>query len=399
MELEGTRTPAWFKRCIPENRDTMGKRSRKTICLVAGARPNFMKIAPLLENWKERRDVFDPFLVHTGQHYDPLMSKIFFEDLGLPEPDVSLGVGSASHAVQTAKIMTAFEAVVKERRPDLVVVVGDVNSTVACGLTAAKLQIPVAHVEAGLRSGDRAMPEEINRILTDHLSDLLFTTCSDGDENLLREGIDSGKIHFVGNLMIESLIRRKERFSNSDIHRTLSLRPGGYVLVTLHRPSNVDDPAALKGLLQTLARIAEDAEVVFPVHPRTAGKIREFGLEPTTPGLRLIDPVGYIDFMALEMRARLVITDSGGIQEETTYFQVPCLTVRENTERPITMREGSNRLVGTDPEALLAAAGKVLAGDVPSGTIPKYWDEEVSARITRVLETSDLLRAQTGKDA
>ncbi|MBN2417083.1 UDP-N-acetylglucosamine 2-epimerase (non-hydrolyzing) [bacterium] len=356
-----------------------------TICLVAGARPNFMKIAPLLETLKTHPDTFHPFFIHTGQHYDAVMSRVFFEDLGLPEPDVYLGVGSAGHAVQTARIMTAFEPVVEERNPALVVVAGDVNSTIACGLVAAKCGVPLAHIEAGLRSRDRRMPEEINRILTDQLSELLFTTSREAGDNLRAEGVAASHIHFTGNLMIESLIRHRSRFEQSTVVRRSSLENGAYALVTLHRPSNVDDSAMLYAFARALARISRSLPVVFPVHPRTANRIEALGLGSAFGEVRLCEPCGYIDFMALQMNAAFVITDSGGIQEETTYFGVPCLTVRGSTERPVTVSEGTNILVGADPEALVRESEKILAGDVKQGTVPELWDSGVSGRIAQVL--------------
>lgn len=355
------------------------------ICLVAGARPNFMKIAPLLETLKTYPEMFQPVFIHTGQHYDEAMSRIFFTDLGLPEPDVYLGVGSASHAVQTANIMTAFEPIVNEQQPDLVVVVGDVNSTIACGLVAAKCGVPLAHIEAGLRSRDRRMPEEINRILTDQLSELLFTTSRKAGDNLRAEGVAASQIHFSGNLMIESLIRHRSKFAASTVMRRFSLTNGAYALVTLHRPSNVDDPAMLHKFAEALARISRRIPVLFPVHPRTAKQIETAGLADTFGDVLLTDPCGYIDFMALQMNAQFVITDSGGIQEETTFFHVPCLTVRNNTERPVTVEQGTNILVGADPAALMRESGKILDGNVKQGTVPEYWDADVSGRIVKVL--------------
>ena len=359
--------------------------SKPSICLVAGARPNFMKVAPLLTRIREQSSRLDAFLVHTGQHYDAAMSDVFFRDLGLPEPDVFLGVGSGSHAVQTAQIMMGFERVLLDHQPDMVLVVGDVNSTIAAGLVAAKMGIPLCHVEAGLRSGDRRMPEEINRILTDQLSDLLFTTSLDAHDHLAREGVALDKVHFVGNLMIESLIRHQRRFDATALLSSEGLQAGGYALVTLHRPSNVDDPVSLKGLWAMLERLSRELPVLFPVHPRTRKMAQAFGLTHNG-SLRLVDPVGYLEFMALQRDARLVLTDSGGIQEETTFFGVPCITVRENTERPVTITQGSNVLAGTDPEAVYAEAQKILAGKVKKGGIPDKWDDQVSRRIVDVLE-------------
>jgi UDP-N-acetylglucosamine 2-epimerase (non-hydrolysing) len=358
------------------------------IHLVAGARPNFMKIAPLHKALSGRPDRFTPVFVHTGQHYDAAMSDAFLRDLGLPDPDISLGVGSGSHAVQTSKIMTAYEQAVLKDRPDLVMVVGDVNSTIACALVATKLVIPVAHVEAGLRSFDRAMPEEINRVLTDHLSDLLFTTCEDGNVNLKKEGIPDSKIHLVGNMMIESIIQCMPRIEASDAVSRLGLKPGEYGLLTLHRPSNVDDEAMLKEILGAVMEISKRIPVVFPAHPRTQKQMKTFGIDPssTSGGLRVTEPMGYLDFLALQKTARLVLTDSGGVQEETTFFGVPCLTLRENTERPITVAEGTNRLVPLNHQAIREAAEEALDGKSRPGRVPALWDDGVAGRIVTVLD-------------
>lgn len=344
-----------------------------------------MKVAPLLKRIRAESSLLDAFLVHTGQHYDAAMSDVFFTDLGMPEPDVYLGVGSASHAVQTAQIMIEVETVVHERKPDMVLVVGDVNSTIAAGLVAAKLNIPLVHVEAGLRSGDRRMPEEINRILTDQLSDLLFTTSRDAHEHLAKEGIAAHKVHFTGNLMIESLVQHQHRFDAGTILTRHQLSKSNYVLVTLHRPSNVDNPESLKGLWAMLNRLAGTLPILFPIHPRTRKMAKLFNLSENE-GFRLCDPIGYLEFMALQRDAALVLTDSGGIQEETTFFGVPCITVRENTERPVTITEGSNVLAGTDPDKVYAEALKILAGDKKIGKIPELWDDKVSHRILKVLE-------------
>ncbi|MFP4054312.1 MAG: non-hydrolyzing UDP-N-acetylglucosamine 2-epimerase, partial [Phycisphaerae bacterium] len=305
---------------------------------VAGARPNFMKIAPLMEAFAAAGGV-EPILVHTGQHYDEKMSDLFFRQLGIPEPDVNLGVGSGSHAVQTAEVMKAFEPVVLEQRPDAVLVVGDVNSTIACGLVASKLHVPLVHVEAGLRSGDRRMPEEINRILTDAISDVLFCTEPAGVENLRAEGVPVERIHFVGNVMIDTLLRNRSKAEESTILQDIGLEAGGYAALTMHRPSNVDDPEILSALLGVLDEIQRELPIVFPAHPRTKNNLGRFGLSgrvEAMENLRIIEPVGYLDFLKLTASARVVLTDSGGIQEETTILQVPCLTMRESTERPIT---------------------------------------------------------------
>ena len=341
-----------------------------------------MKVAPILAQLR-RRGGMKQILVHTGQHYDAAMSDVFFRDLGMPDPDVHLGVGSGSHAHQTAKVMVEIEPVLLRERPDVAVVAGDVNSTVAVALVAAKMGIPVAHVEAGLRSRDWTMPEEINRVLTDRLSALLFTPSRDGDENLRQEGIDPGRIHFVGNVMIDSLHAALPRARERRIHQQLELGRGKYALATLHRPSNVDDPAALGRLLWALTEVAAQIPVVFPIHPRTRARLPRSGQD--APGLRLVEPLGYLDFLALIADAKLVMTDSGGIQEETTALGVPCLTLRENTERPVTVEVGTNQLVGTDPAKAVAAAREVLAGRARRGRIPELWDGRAAERVAEVL--------------
>jgi UDP-N-acetylglucosamine 2-epimerase (non-hydrolysing) len=360
----------------------------KKIILVAGARPNFMKVAPILEKMKAHPDLFQPLFVHTGQHYDDKMSKSFLEDLGMSEPDVYLGVGSASHAVQTAKVMIEFEKVVEREKPDLVLVVGDVNSTLACALVSAKRCISVAHVEAGLRSRDRTMPEEINRILTDQLSDILFTTCADANAHLEQEGIPQGKIHFVGNIMIESLIRHRKKIDQSSILGKMGLKSGQYALLTLHRPSNVDRIEPFKTIVSAIKEMSVQIPILFPVHPRTRLRIQEFNITETSTfdhRLILTEPLEYFDFLSLEKNARFVMTDSGGVQEETTFYRVPCLTIRENTERPITITEGTNTLVGIDAEKLLAESRAILKGNRKKGNIPPLWDEHVSGRIMQIL--------------
>lgn len=352
---------------------------------VVGARPNFMKAAPVMRALAGYEHVRQT-LVHTGQHYDANMSDVFFAQLGLPEPAVNLGVGSGSHAVQTAQIMLRFEAVVAERRPDWVVVYGDVNSTVAVALVCVKLLIPVAHVEAGLRSFDRTMPEEINRVLTDQIADLLFTPSADGDANLLREGVAATKIYRVGNVMIDTLVRLLP--AAAACWETERLRPWQdrpYVLVTLHRPANVDDPVMLGRLLTALAAIGRRLPVLFPVHPRTRQRLEDFGLGTTWPGLHFLEPLSYLEFLALQTRAKLVITDSGGIQEETTYLGIPCLTVRDNTERPITVEMGTNTLVGRDPARLQAEAYRILDGEVKTGCVPPLWDGRAGERVAAIL--------------
>jgi UDP-N-acetylglucosamine 2-epimerase (non-hydrolysing) len=316
------------------------------------------------------------------------MSDLFFRQLGIPEPDLNLGVGSASHAVQTAEIMKAFEPVVLEQRPDAVVVVGDVNSTIACGLVAVKLGVALVHVEAGLRSFDREMPEEVNRILTDAISDVLLCTEQSGVDNLRREGVAEERIFLVGNVMIDTLVRHRERAAASTIVTDLGLGAGGHAVLTLHRPSNVDDPAVLAGLLDALEVVQRELPVVFPAHPRTREKLSRFGLAARVAGmsgLRVIDPVGYLDFLRLMDTARLVLTDSGGIQEETTILGVPCLTLRENTERPATVELGTNQLVGQDPERILAGFRRVMQGRAAAGRVPPLWDGRAAERILKVL--------------
>ena len=346
---------------------------------VVGARPNFMKAAPVLRALAGRQNVKQT-LVHTGQHYDANMSDVFFTQLGIPEPDVNLRVGSGSHAQQTAEIMSRFEAIVLEKKPDIVLVYGDVNSTVAAALVCAKLQVKIGHVEAGLRSFDRTMPEEINRLMTDQLADLLFTPSEDGDINLRREGIAAEKIHCVGNVMIDSLIRllpAAERCNGNGL-------PARYALVTLHRPSNVDDGGILRNILESLLEINKDLHVVFPVHPRTRQRIADFGIDASK--LHLLDPLPYIEFLALQRRATVVITDSGGIQEETTYLGVPCLTLRNNTERPVTVECGTNAIIGQDGAKLRSELAKVLSGQKNSRKVPPLWDGRASERIADILE-------------
>ena len=359
----------------------------RKIINVAGARPNFMKIAPLMKAFKEDPDV-EAMLVHTGQHYDERMSDLFFRQLEIPEPDINLSVGSASHAVQTAEIMKAFEPVLAEEKPDAVLVVGDVNSTIACGLVAVKLGVKLVHVEAGLRSFDRSMPEEINRLLTDAISDFLFCTEQSGVENLHKEGVPEEKIFLVGNVMIDTLLRNKAKADASGILDQLGLAAGRFAVLTLHRPSNVDDPVVFSRLLDALEVVQRDLSVIFPVHPRTRNNIDRMGLMPRVQELgnfRMIDPVGYLDFLRLTSTARIVLTDSGGIQEETTILKVPCLTLRENTERPITATVGSNSIVGTDPEKILAAYREATNNSSRRYDTPPLWDGKAAQRITKIL--------------
>jgi len=355
---------------------------------IVGARPNFMKIAPIVREMRRRKDEFQPLIVHTGQHYDEAMSDSFFRDLGIPKPDFHLEVGSHSHAVQTAKIMTAFEPVVLQEKPDWVLVVGDVNSTIACALVCAKLGVKVAHVEAGLRSRDRAMPEEINRILTDAISDLLLTTSPDADENLKQEGVADDKIKFVGNVMIDSLFYNLEKSEESKTRENLDLVGKEYAVLTLHRPSNVDEKEVFSGLLEALISVSEKLSVIFPVHPRTRGNIEKFGFaeKVENSNIKLIEPLGYLDFMNLYSGAKLVLTDSGGLQEETTALSIPCLTLRENTERPITIELGTNILVGTNPEKIKQAAFEILeSSEKKDAKIPPLWDGKAAERICDAL--------------
>jgi UDP-N-acetylglucosamine 2-epimerase (non-hydrolysing) len=355
---------------------------RALVCNVVGARPNFMKMAPVVMEL-ERRGVSQR-LVHTGQHYDQAMSKVFFEELGMPQPDVYLGVGSGTHAQQTARVLTAIEEDCIRNTPALVVVAGDVNSTIASALAASKLGIAVAHVEAGLRSFDRAMPEELNRIVTDHLSELLFTTEESGNRNLHSEGIGDDKIRFVGNCMVDSLRRHEQQAVQKRPWESLSLPAEGYALVTLHRPSNVDSEPRLMDLLDLLSRIAERLPVLFPVHPRTRERIAHIRL-PTS--LRLLEPLPYITFLGLMARAKVVLTDSGGIQEETTALQVPCLTIRKNTERPSTVELGTNQLVGDDLDAVEGMIDRIVRGDWRKGVVPPLWDGQAAPRVVDGIQT------------
>lgn len=360
------------------------------LILVAGARPNFMKIAPLIKavrshnTKKNNTPKIDALLVHTGQHYDSYMSDIFFKDLGIPEPDINLGVGSGSHAEQTARIMLAFEPVCLKEKPDWVVVVGDVNSTLACSVVASKLGIKVAHVEAGLRSYDRSMPEEINRLVTDALADLLFTPSVDANINLKKEGIPAKNIKLVGNIMIDALLSRLPEAEKSRLPRRLHLTPREFIYVTLHRPSNVDRPEILSVIMRKLGKISKRIRVIFPVHPRTRKMLGEINFrDESYSQLMLIEPVGYTDSLWLAKYARLVLTDSGGLQEETTYFKTPCLTLRPNTERPITIKLGTNKLTKLDN--LESDIEEILSGKIKRGKIPKHWDGRTADRIIKHL--------------
>jgi UDP-N-acetylglucosamine 2-epimerase (non-hydrolysing) len=375
--------------------------NRLRIMSIVGARPNMMKIAPLLAELRLHKEI-EPILVHTGQHYDYSMSQVFFDQLHLPHPDYNLEVGSGKHYAQTGEIMRKFGELVEHDRPDMALVAGDVNSTFACALVASKEGIPIAHVEAGLRSFDRTMPEEINRILTDTLSDLLFTTEESANQNLSNEGVDPGKVFFVGNLMIDSLVQAMERSPASPLRSELGLNPRDYAVLTLHRPSNVDDPGQLARTLDAIAQVAQRIPIVFPAHPRTAQNIeaarREVGLRAVKtweggtiagPGLWMMPAASYLDFLDLIQHAVLVITDSGGVQEETTFLGVPCLTYRNTTERPITVSLGTNRVVGCDPHRLLANAFEVLENAGPDRSAllrPPLWDGQTAPRIVHILK-------------
>jgi UDP-N-acetylglucosamine 2-epimerase (non-hydrolysing) len=355
------------------------------VLAVVGARPNFVKIAPVLAALREYPYV-STTLVHTGQHYDARMSDAFFANLEIPRPDINLRVQPANAVSQIAEIMTRLEPVLERGRPDVVVVVGDVNSTVAAALASVKMGRSVAHVEAGLRSFDRSMPEEVNRVLTDAVSDLLFTTEPAANENLAREGVSQDKVHFVGNVMIDTLFRYREQACKSDLLERLRLERDGYAALTLHRPSNVDDEGTLAMLLDAMARIQAEIPVIFPVHPRTRRRLEALAtVLPAMPGLRLVDPLPYLDFLALMAHARCVLTDSGGIQEETTALGIPCLTLRNGTERPITVTCGTNRIVGTDPDAIYQSWRDVVEGKWPRGELPELWDGRAAGRIVRVL--------------
>lgn len=370
---------------------------------VVGARPNMMKIAPIAAEMHRHADL-QPVLVHTGQHYDFRMSQVFLEQLNMGDPDYNLQVGSGTHHAQTAQIMLSFGEIVQKDRPDMIVVAGDVNSTIACALVGAKELIPVAHIESGLRSFDRSMPEEINRLMTDAVADLLFTTEESANENLKREGIPAEKIFFTGNVMIDSLVGALENARRSPILGQLGLHPRQYAVLTLHRPSNVDAPDKFNATLRAIAQFAREIPVVFPVHPRSAARAQQFQINGMNTwdgkshiagrGVWTMPPVSYLDFLALVDSSKMVITDSGGIQEETTYLGVPCLTFRENTERPVTVTSGSNRLVGTDPEALVTEARKVLRDDVKSHRPPPpLWDGHAAQRIVAVIR--DFLARKT----
>lgn len=362
---------------------------------VVGARPNFMKMAPIIEAMNKQPGHISHLLVHTGQHYDERMSKSFFTDLGMPKPDIDLEVGSGTHAEQTARIMVEFEKVCMREKPDLVIVVGDVNSTMACTITAKKLGIQVAHVEAGLRSRDIEMPEEINRLCTDVLCDYLFTTDHLADRNLRAEGVNQEKIFLVGNVMIDTLLKHKELARNIGLIEQWRLQPKGYATLTLHRPSNVDDPAILSGILDALSEIGKQVPIIFPVHPRTRKMIEQFGFQryftsaDKPRGLWMTEPLGYLEFLHLNMNSMMIITDSGGLQEESTVLGVPCITLRHNTERPITCEVGTNTIVGNRRDDILKHASAVLEGKHLNGKIPEKWDGKAAERIVQILVDLD----------
>ncbi len=360
--------------------------------IVCGARPNFMKIAPVvraikIHNSSHGANQIQPTLVHTGQHYDFKMSKVFFQDLELPEPDIYLGIGSGTHAEQTGRIMIEFEKILIQNKPDIVIVVGDVNSTLAAALASVKLHIPVAHVEAGLRSRDMSMPEEVNRLLTDAISEYLFTPSPDANKNLEIEGVSKEKIFLVGDIMVDSLLFHKERAEKSKILDQFKLKRGEYALLTLHRQENVDNKDKLTNILNALTKICKKIPIVFPIHPRTLKNINNFGIKDLLidTQVQVIEPLGYIDFLKLEMDARMVLTDSGGIQEETTVLGIPCLTLRNTTERPITLSQGTNKLVGSNTEEIVSSALEVLQSRTKESKIPEYWDGKAAERIVNII--------------
>ncbi len=362
----------------------------KKVALVVGARPNFMKAAPLMKELLQHSDTLQPWLVHTGQHYDRALSQLFFDELGIPEPDLYLGVGSGTHAEQTAKIMMSLEQPLIDEAPDLVVVFGDINSTLAAAVVAKKLNMKLAHVEAGLRSFDETMPEEINRIVTDRLADYLFVSEQSGLDNLASEGTPAERVFYTGNIMIDSLVGNLAVAGDNDILTRLGLSSGEYIAMTMHRPSNVDDRSSLVALMDCIGEISHRLPIVFPCHPRTRKRFEEFGLgaEGNSRQVNLIDPVGYLEFLKLQSEARLVLTDSGGIQEETTLMKVPCITMRENTERPITVTLGTNCVAGRSKEKILKVTGQIINGKNKKGRIPPLWDGKASKRIIDVIKKS-----------
>lgn len=361
----------------------------KKVISVVGARPNFIKIAPIHKAFQKYRKDIKHLICHTGQHFDDKMSKVFFDDLQMPKPDYFLGIGGGSHAQQTARIMVEFEKIILDEKPDLIIVPGDVNSTIAASLVASKLHIPIAHVESGLRSFDRKMPEEINRVLTDHISDYLFVTEKSGLDNLQIEGINSSKVYFTGNVMIDSLVNFLPHINKSEILEDLGLTKGTYVLATFHRPSNVDEEVSLTKLIDAVNKISKYRKVVFPIHPRTMNNMKKYGLsDKLTNNIVVLEPIGYIDFLSLTKNAELVVTDSGGIQEETTFLGVQCITVRDNTERPSTSEIGTNHMIGTNFDKVIEASKEILSGKIKNGRVPELWDGKASDRITEIIYNS-----------
>ncbi len=359
---------------------------KQKIVLIVGARPNFMKSAPLMRALLSNKDSFDTKLIHTGQHYDHALSQLFFDELKMPKPDIYLGVGSGSHAEQTSKIMIELEKSFAELKPDMVMVFGDINSTLAAAIVAAKMCIKLAHVEAGLRSFDNTMPEEINRIVTDRLSDYLFVSEESGMVNLKNEGVSDSKIFFTGNIMIDSLVANLEVASHSNILEKLSLEPEKYITMTMHRPANVDSEDKLKELFKSITEISREIPIVFPCHPRTKKRLEDFGIKnDDSHSLKLIEPLGYLDFLKLQSQSKCVLTDSGGVQEETTFLQIPCITMRENTERPSTVEIGSNLVIGVDPKVIQDTTLDSVRGNAKTGSIPKLWDGNTAVRIVDIM--------------
>lgn len=359
---------------------------KKKVVSVVGARPNFMKVAPIAREFAKYKDKFEHLIVHTGQHYDEKMSKIFFDELEIPKPDINLEIGSGNHGEQTGKVMIEFEKVCLQEKPDLVLVYGDVNSTIAAALVASKLHIKIGHVEAGLRSFDRTMPEEINRILTDAISDILFTPSPDGDENLLKEGVSKEKIHMVGDIMVDSLLFNKDKAAKLNIASFLGLENKKYALLTLHRPSNVDSKENMEKIFAALKVISQEIPIIFPIHPRTAKMLEEFVLLKGV-NIKVVQPLGYLEFLNLMMNCKLMFTDSGGIQEETTVLGIPCLTLRDTTERPITLTHGTNTLVWNDTDKIIKEAKKILEGQEKNGNCPDYWDGKTAERIVEIIDS------------
>lgn len=357
---------------------------KKKIISVVGARPNFMKVAPMAREFSKHQDEFEHLIVHTGQHYDDNMSKVFFDELEIPRPDINLEVGSGSHGEQTGRVMIEFEKVCLKEKPDLVLVYGDVNSTIAAALVAVKLNIKVGHIESGLRSFDRTMPEEINRVLTDAISDYLFTPSPDADENLVKEGVSKEKVYMVGDIMVDSLLFNKQKATKLNVLSSFNLQPKQYAVLTLHRPSNVDSRENMGKIFSALKVISEKIPVVFPVHPRAEKKMREFGI-CASGGIKAVPPLGYLEFLSLMMNCKFMLTDSGGIQEETTVLGIPCLTLRDTTERPVTLTHGTNTLVWNDTEKIISEADKILSGAGKEGGCPELWDGRTAGRIVRAL--------------